>query len=68
MFLLTRQGLETRDLPNGTYRLTVHAFDIKGNEGSLVRELRIANEPGSPTGCRAAAPVPNPPPQPPTQP
>jgi hypothetical protein len=55
MFLLTRQGLETRDLPNGTYKLTVHAYDIKGNEGSLVRQFRIANDPASPTGCRAVA-------------
>ena len=55
MFLLTRQGLETRDLPNGTYKLAVHAFDIKGNEGSLVREFRIENDPLSPTGCRPAA-------------
>ena len=62
MFLLTRQGLETRDLPNGTYKLTVHAFDIKGNEGSLVREFRVANDRQSPTGCRAPAA------QPPAQP
>jgi hypothetical protein len=54
MFLVTRQGLETRDLPNGTYKLTVHAFDIKGNEGSLVRDFRIENDPLSPTGCPAA--------------
>jgi hypothetical protein len=52
MYLLTRQGLETRDLPNGTYRLTVHAFDIKGNEGTLVRDFHVANDPASPTGCR----------------
>jgi hypothetical protein len=53
MFLLTRQGLETRDLPDGTYRVTLHAFDIMGNEGSLVREFQIANDPASPSGCRA---------------
>jgi hypothetical protein len=53
MFLLTRQGLETRNLPNGTYKLTVHAFDMKGNEGSLVREFRIAHDAASPTGCRS---------------
>ena len=68
MFLLTRQGLETRNFPNGTYKLTVHASDIKGNGGSLVRTFRIENDPGSPTGCRSAAPVPLPPAQPPTQP
>jgi hypothetical protein len=65
MFQLTRQGLETRDLPNGTYKVTVHAYDIKGNEGGLVRDFRIANDPASPTGCRpsppASPPVQNPP-------
>jgi hypothetical protein len=52
MFLLTRQGLETRNLANGVYKVTVRAFDIKGNEGSLVREFRIANDASSPSGCR----------------
>jgi hypothetical protein len=66
MFLLTRDGLETRELPNGVYRLMVHAEDIKGNESSLTRDFRIANDPATATGCRpAAAPqpetVPNPP-------
>lgn len=56
MFLLTRQGLETRSLPNGTYKVTAHAYDIKGNEGRLVRDFRIANDPASPTGCKTQAP------------
>jgi hypothetical protein len=57
MFQLTRQGLDTRTLPNGTYKVTVHAFDIKGNEGSLVREFRVANDPSTATGCRPPAPT-----------
>ena len=64
MFQLTRQGLETRDLPNGTYKVAVRAFDIKGNEGSLVRKFRIANDPATATGCRP--PASTPPAQPPT--
>jgi hypothetical protein len=53
-------------LANGTYKVTVHAFDIKGNEGSLVREFRIANDPSTATGCRPVTPPP--PAQPPTTP
>jgi Peptidase family M23 len=64
MFQLTRQGLETRDLPNGTYRVSVRAFDIKGNEGSLVHEFRISNDPTTATGCRP--PVSTPPSPPPS--
>lgn len=55
MYQLTRQGLDTRSLANGTYKVTVHAFDIKGNEGSLVREFRVANDPATPNGCRPPA-------------
>lgn len=61
MFQLTRQGLDTRTMANGTYKVTVHAFDIKGNEGSLVREFRVSNDPATATGCRPPAP-PAPPP------
>ena len=65
MFQLTRQGLDTRSLANGTYRVTVHALDIKGNEGSLVREFRVSNDPATATGCRppvTTPPVTTPPP------
>jgi Peptidase family M23 len=64
MFQLTRQSLDTRTLPNGAYKVTVHAFDIKANEGSLVREFRVVNDPATPTGCRP--PVTTPPAPPPT--
>jgi Peptidase family M23 len=61
MYQLTRQGLDTRTLVNGTYKVTVHAYDMRANEGSLVREFRVANDPATATGCRPSAP-PAPPP------
>jgi hypothetical protein len=65
MFLLTRQSLDTRTMANGTYKVSVHAYDIKGNEGSLVRQFRVANDPATATGCRPAT-QPSPPPTTPT--
>jgi hypothetical protein len=70
LFQLTRDGLDTRTLPNGLYTVTVRAQDIDGNFGSLTRELRIENDAATPTGCRAPAPLPPSPlpPQPPLRP
>ena len=66
MYLLTRQGLDTRSLANGTYKVTVHAYDMRGNEGTLVREFRIANDPATATGCRPPVTTPPPTTQPPS--
>jgi len=55
LYQLTRHGLETRDLPNGIYRVTVRASDIQGNTGSLTQSFTVANDPSSPTGCRTVS-------------
>lgn len=41
LFNLTPDGLDTRTLPNGTYRLTVIAADVCGNSGTLSETIRI---------------------------
>ncbi|MGA9762180.1 MAG: M23 family metallopeptidase [Gaiellaceae bacterium] len=40
---LTPSGLDTRAIPNGTYKLTVAAADTCGNSGSLSEQIEIAN-------------------------
>jgi hypothetical protein len=52
MYQLTHQGLDTRSLANGVYRVTVSAQDIKGNSAKLTREFRVVNDPSTTTGCR----------------
>jgi hypothetical protein len=45
---LTQGDLDTRNLPDGSYTLTVRAADTCGNAGSLSEQVAIANpEPGS---------------------
>lgn len=46
-FELTPTGLDTRALPNGQYRLTVDAADVRGNRGSLSETVSIANHPAN---------------------
>jgi hypothetical protein len=68
MFLLTTQGLETREVPNGVYKVTVRAQDVKGNVGVLTRSFTVSNDPASPTGCKPPPPPPAAPPTTPTTP
>jgi hypothetical protein len=43
VFTLTKRALDTRRLPDGTYRLTVTAADVCGNQGTLSERIRIDN-------------------------
>ena len=43
LFNLTPDGLDTRRLENGLYRLRVDVADVCGNQGSLTEEVRIQN-------------------------
>ncbi len=68
LFQLTRQGLDTRDLPNGVYRVTVHAADMAGNTTTFTKDLTVENDPAYPTGCKPPPPSPEPVPAPPPPP
>jgi hypothetical protein len=60
LFQLTKQGLDTRTLPNGVYQVTVQASDIRGHARSLSRRFTIVNQPSTESGC-AQPPPPAPP-------
>jgi hypothetical protein len=45
LFNLTPSALDTRKLPNATYRLTVIAADTCGNRGTLTEQVAVANVP-----------------------
>ena len=47
LYRLTRSTLDTRDLPNGIYRLVVTAADIGRNTGSLAQVFIVRNGQGT---------------------
>jgi hypothetical protein len=69
LYQLTRQGLDTEGLANGTYRVTVRASDVEGNSTTYARDFTVANDLSTLTGCPEPAPKPRPiPTQPPLSP
>lgn len=46
LFRLTKKPLDTRQLPNGTYGITVDVADVCGNRSSLTQRVNIANGQG----------------------
>ena len=47
LYRLTRSTLDTRELPNGIYRLVVTTADIRGNTGSLAQVFIVRNGQGT---------------------
>ena len=47
LYRLTHSSFDTRNLPNGIYRLVVTAADIRGNSGSLAQVFIIRNGQGT---------------------
>jgi hypothetical protein len=47
LYRLTREPFDTKQLPNGIYRLVVTATDIRGNSGSSAEVFIVRNAPGT---------------------
>jgi len=58
IYALTPDGLDTRKLPNGVYRISVRASDMRGNTRVATQPFTVVNQNNTPTGCPVTTPPP----------